>query len=51
VASYKEAIGAKYMKQDEIDIAVDIGLGKGRFTVWTCDFTHGYVAINADYRS
>ncbi len=50
-AGYKEAFGAKYMKQAGIEISVDIGLGKGRFTAWTCDFTHGYIAINADYRS
>ena len=48
---YKEAFGAAYMKQAAVEISVDIGLGKGRFTAWTCDFTHGYIAINADYRS
>ena len=35
----------------EVSIGVDLGLGEGRATVWTCDLTHGYVAINADYRS
>ena len=42
---------AAYMKGDEIEIAVDVGVGRGRFTVWTCDLTHGYISINADYRS
>ncbi len=48
---YKEADGARYFKRDEIEINVDLGLGKGRATVWTCDLTHQYVSINADYRS
>jgi len=39
------------MKQDEIDITVDLGLSDGEATVWTCDLTHGYITINADYRS
>ena len=49
--TYKEADGAAIMKQAEIDINVDIGLGQGKATVWTCDLTHGYISINADYRS
>ncbi len=49
--SYTEAAGAAYMKQDEIVIAVDIGLDNGMATVWTCDLTHRYITINADYRS
>ncbi|GGG70284.1 arginine biosynthesis bifunctional protein ArgJ [Salipiger pallidus] len=49
--SYKEADGASVMKQPEIIINVDIGLGGGKATVWTCDLTHGYISINADYRS
>ena len=49
--SYNEDAGAAYMKQDELKISVDLGLGKGVATVWTCDLTHGYIAINADYRS
>ncbi|MDO6585711.1 bifunctional glutamate N-acetyltransferase/amino-acid acetyltransferase ArgJ [Salipiger sp. 1_MG-2023] len=48
---YKEADGAAIMKQPEIAISVDIGLGTGAATVWTCDLTHGYISINADYRS
>ena len=39
------------MKNDEIVITADIGLGTGRATVWTCDLTKEYVAINGDYRS
>jgi glutamate N-acetyltransferase/amino-acid N-acetyltransferase len=48
---YIEADAAKHMAGDEIDITVDVGVGRGRFTVWTCDFSAAYVAINADYRS
>lgn len=48
---YTEADGATYMKRDTIDIRVDLGLGGGSFTVWTCDLTHDYIDINADYRS
>jgi glutamate N-acetyltransferase/amino-acid N-acetyltransferase len=39
------------MKGESIDIRVDLGLGGGTATVWTCDLTHGYISINADYRS
>ena len=49
--SYREEDGAAQMKQDIITIHVDIGLGSGAATVWTCDLTHGYISINADYRS
>ena len=48
---YKEADGAAYMKNSDLEIGVDLGLGKGRATVWTCDLTHRYIDINADYRS
>ncbi len=51
VAGYDEAPVAEHMKGREIDIAVDVGVGRGRATVWTCDLTHGYIDINADYRS
>ncbi len=51
VEGYDEAPVAAHLKSEEIDIAVKIGLGDGRATVWTCDLTHGYIAINADYRS
>jgi glutamate N-acetyltransferase/amino-acid N-acetyltransferase len=49
--SYTEEAGAAHMKGDKIDIRVDLGLGKGATTVWTCDLTHRYIEINADYRS
>jgi glutamate N-acetyltransferase/amino-acid N-acetyltransferase len=49
--SYREEDGAAYMRQPELVIAVDLGLGRGRRSVWTCDLTARYVAINADYRS
>jgi glutamate N-acetyltransferase / amino-acid N-acetyltransferase len=50
-ASYTEEAGASYMKGREIEISVDVGVGSGRATVWTCDLTHDYITINADYRS
>jgi glutamate N-acetyltransferase/amino-acid N-acetyltransferase len=49
--TYEEARAAAYMKNPEIEIGVDLGLGAGRATVWTCDLTHRYIDINADYRS
>lgn len=48
---YSEAAGSAYMKNDELVLGVDLGLGTGAFTAWTCDLTHGYISINADYRS
>ncbi|HTN16027.1 MAG TPA: bifunctional glutamate N-acetyltransferase/amino-acid acetyltransferase ArgJ [Sphingomonadaceae bacterium] len=51
LADYDEGPVAKHLRGREIEIAVDIGLGEGTSTVWTCDLTHGYIAINADYRS
>ena len=48
---YREEDGAAYMKRDEITIAVDLGIGQSGATMWTCDLTHGYISINADYRS
>lgn len=48
---YTEEAGADYMKRDEITINVDLGLGSGTSTMWTCDLTHQYITINADYRS
>lgn len=48
---YREELGANYMKQAELVIGVDMGLGDGASTVWTCDLTHDYIQINADYRS
>ena len=49
--SYDEAATSAYMKGDSLVIGVDLGLGKGARTVWTCDLTHRYIDINADYRS
>ncbi|MDO7842768.1 bifunctional glutamate N-acetyltransferase/amino-acid acetyltransferase ArgJ [Sphingomonas immobilis] len=51
VAGYDEAPVAAHLKGSEIEIGVDLGLGDGKATVWTCDLTHGYISINADYRS
>ncbi len=48
---FDEAPVAAHMKGREILIEVDIGIGRGKATVWTCDLTHGYIDINADYRS
>ena len=48
---YHEAPVALHLRGQEVQIAVDLGMGGGRATVWTCDLTHGYIAINADYRS
>ncbi|MBB4286546.1 bifunctional glutamate N-acetyltransferase/amino-acid acetyltransferase ArgJ [Roseospira goensis] len=51
VPDYDEAPVAAHMQGREILIEVDVGIGDGRATVWTCDLTHGYIDINADYRS
>ncbi len=51
VDGYDEAPVTAHMQSPEINIAVDVGVGNGRATVWTCDLTHGYIDINADYRS
>jgi glutamate N-acetyltransferase/amino-acid N-acetyltransferase len=48
---YDEATVARYMKEREIVIRIDVGVGKATSHVWTCDLTHDYVSINADYRS
>ncbi|RVT82044.1 bifunctional glutamate N-acetyltransferase/amino-acid acetyltransferase ArgJ [Rhodobacteraceae bacterium CCMM004] len=48
---YAEEAGAAYMTRSELAIGVDLGLGEGHATVWTCDLTHDYIRINADYRS
>lgn len=48
---YREEDGAAQMTRDEIILKVDLGLGDGICTVWTCDLTHQYITINADYRS
>jgi glutamate N-acetyltransferase/amino-acid N-acetyltransferase len=51
IPNYNEGPVAEYMKGREIHIAIDIGLGSGKATVWTCDLTHGYIDINGSYRS
>ena len=51
VEGYDEAPVAGHLKGQDIEIGVDLGRGEGRATVWTCDLTHGYISINADYRS
>lgn len=51
VEGYDETPVAAHLKGQEVEIGVDLGLGDGEATVWTCDLTHGYIAINADYRS
>ena len=50
-AAYTEAQGAAVMAKSEITIRIELGRGSARDTVWTCDFSHDYVSINADYRS
>jgi glutamate N-acetyltransferase / amino-acid N-acetyltransferase len=51
IDGYEETPVAAHLAGQEIEIGVDLGLGEGRATVWTCDLTHGYISINADYRS
>jgi len=51
VAGYDEVPVVAHMKGHEVTIEVDLALGRGRATVWTCDLTHGYIDINASYRS
>ena len=50
-SNYNEEEASEYMKNDEIKIKVDVGIGKGKASVYTCDLTHEYISINADYRS
>ena len=50
-STYNEKVVKEYMKWDSINIEVNLNLGGGHFTVYTCDFTHDYIDINADYRS
>ena len=49
--AFDEPAAARHMKGQEVEIAVEIGSGSGSATVWTCDLTHGYIDINADYRT
>ena len=49
--TYDEAKMSAYMKKQELEVSVDVGVGRGAATIWTCDLTKQYVAINGDYRS
>ena len=51
VPDYDEGPVAAHMKRSEVDIGIDVGVGRGKATVWTCDLTHGYIDINASYKS
>lgn len=51
VEGYDEAPVVAHMKGREVAITIDLALGRGRATVWTCDLTHGYIDINGSYRS
>ncbi len=51
IPNYDESLVAAHIKTRDIEIDVDLGLGRSSFTAWTCDLTHGYISINADYRS
>ena len=51
VPGYDETPVVAHMKGREVEITVDIGLGRGKARVWTCDLTHGYIDINGSYRS
>ncbi len=48
---YDEALATEHLQNDEVKISVDVGIANGTATVWTCDLTHGYIEINAGYRS
>jgi glutamate N-acetyltransferase/amino-acid N-acetyltransferase len=50
-AAYDEAAISAYMKNEELELTVGLGLGGGSATVYTCDLTHGYIDINGSYRS
>lgn len=49
--TYDEAKMSAYMKNQELEVSVDVGVGRASATMWTCDLTKQYVAINGDYRS
>ena len=51
VDGYTESIVDQHLKGSEIEITVNLGLGTGRARVWTCDLTHEYIRINAEYRT
>ena len=48
---YNEKEVKEYMKWDSIKVIINLNIGSGSFTVYTCDFTHDYIEINADYRN
>ncbi len=50
-AEYEESLAAEHMKGQNVNFTIDVGIALGSSTVWTCDLTHGYIDINADYRS
>jgi len=50
-ANYSEAKMSAYMKKQELEVSIDVGVGRGHAVIWTCDLTKQYVAINGDYRS
>ncbi len=49
--TFSEVAATEHLRGDEVRIAVDVGVGAGESTIWTCDLTHGYIEINAGYRS
>ena len=49
--NYSEARATKHLKQDDVNLSIDVGVGKCSGKVYTCDLTHEYIQINADYRS
>ena len=51
VEAFDERPVALHMQGQEVEISIDVGLGNGTATIWTCDLTHGYITINGDYRS
>ena len=51
LSSYREEDGKRVLKQSEITVRIDLNRGMAQTTVWTCDLSHDYVSINADYRS
>ncbi|MEM9466874.1 MAG: bifunctional glutamate N-acetyltransferase/amino-acid acetyltransferase ArgJ [Actinomycetota bacterium] len=51
LAGYSEERASEHLREPEIELRVDVGIGDGAATVWTCDLTHGYIEINAGYRS
>ena len=50
-SDYDEQPVAEHLKKSEVFLSVDVGVGRGKARVWTCDLTHDYISINADYRS